>query len=75
MDEQKKKKEQVLIRVPVELHEELFEEAAHAQLERRARVSVPSLVVEQLEFVSSLKAHHPEIYKAAKEAVEQLKKS
>jgi hypothetical protein len=75
MDEQKQGKQQVLIRVPQELYENLFEQAGHAQLHRRVRVSVPSLVVEQLEFVQALKEHHPEIYDAAKAAVERKNKS
>lgn len=75
MHEQKQEKQQVLIRVRQELYDNLFEEAGRAQLDRKVRVSVPSLVVEQLEFVSLLKAHHPEIYDAAKAAVGQLNKS
>jgi len=75
MHEQKQEKQQVLIRVRQELYDNLFDEAGRAQLDRKVRVSVPSLVVEQLEFVSLLKAHHPEIYDAAKAAVEQLNKS
>lgn len=75
MSEQKQEKQQVLIRVRQDLYDNLFEEAGRAQLERKVRVSVPSLVVEQLEFVSLLKAHHPEIYDAAKAAVEELNKS
>jgi hypothetical protein len=69
MSEQKEEKQQVLIRVPKELYDELFEEAGQAQLSRKVRVSVPSLVVEQLEFVNQLKAQHPEIYDAAKAAI------
>lgn len=75
MHEQKQEKQQVLIRVRQELYDNLFEEAGRAQLERKVRVSVPSLVVEQLEFVGLLKAHCPEIYDAAKAAVERLNKS
>jgi DNA-binding transcriptional regulator/RsmH inhibitor MraZ len=75
MSEQKQEKQQVLIRVRHELYDSLFDEAGRATLDRKARVSVPSLVVEQLEFVSTLKAHHPDIYEAAKAAVERLNKS
>lgn len=74
MSEQKMEKQPVLIRVPQELYEHLFEEAGQAQLLRKVRVSVPSWVVEQLEFVKRLKAH-PEIYEQAKAAVEQPEKS
>lgn len=75
MSEQKQDKQQVLIRVPREMYDGLFEEAGRATLDRKERVSVPSLVVEHLEFVSVLKARHPEIYDAAKAAIEQLNKS
>lgn len=75
MHEQEQEKKPVLIRVPQELYDKLFEEAGRAQLDRKVRFSVPALVIEQLEFVSLLKARHPEIYDAAKAAVEQLNKS
>ena len=75
MSEQKQSKHQVLIRVDQSLFDELFEQAARAQLSRKLRVSVPSLVVEQLEFVVALQAQHPEIYAAAKAALEQKNKS
>jgi hypothetical protein len=76
MSEQKQEKKQpVLIRLEPQMFDTLFERAARAQLDRRLRVSVPSLVVEQLEFVLALQTHHPEIYEAAKAAVERTNKS
>jgi hypothetical protein len=73
MTEQKQGKQQVLIRVPQRLFENLFEQAARAQLDRRVKMSVPSLIVEQLEFVHALRERHPEMYDAAKAAVENIK--
>jgi len=74
MSEQKQK-QQVLIRLRTPLWDELFDEAARAQLERKQRVTVPSLVVEQLELVSFLKHNYPEIYVKAKAVIEQSNKS
>lgn len=73
--QQDQEKKPVLIRVPQGLYGELFEEAAMATLNRKVRASVPSIVVEQLEFISQLKAKHPEIYDAAKAALKQTNKS
>lgn len=75
MSEQKQGKQQVLIRLEPQMFDTLFEQAARAQLNRKVRVSVPSLVVEQLEFVHALQTHHPEIYDAAKAAIERTNKS
>lgn len=75
MAERKQEKQQVLIRIRRELWDHLFDEAARGQLARKIRFSVPSLIVEELEFVNSLKSHHPEMYAAAKAAVDKLNKS
>lgn len=75
MSEPKQVKQPVLIRLEPQMFDTLFEQAARAQLNRKVRVSVPSLVVEQLEFVLALQTHHPEIYDAAKAAVERTNKS
>jgi len=73
-EQSKEKKQPVLIRLEPHMFDTLFEQAARAQLDRRLRVSVPSLVVEQLEFVHALQTHHPEIYEAAKAAVQRTNK-
>ncbi|NTB05914.1 hypothetical protein [Agrobacterium tumefaciens] len=65
----KEEKHPVLIRVREDFYQELFDEAAKEQLQRRERVSVPSLVVEKLEFLAALAAECPELYNQAKEAV------
>ena len=73
-EQSKEKKQPVLIRLEPHMFDTLFEQASRAQLDRRLRVSVPSLVVEQLEFVHALQTHHPEIYEAAKAAVQRTNK-
>lgn len=65
----------VFVRLPEPLHSSLFEQAIDETRARKLRISVPALVVEKLDWLQKFQETCPDLYTAAKAALENKSNS